>query len=243
VTIYRMITAGTIEEKIYHRQIFKTALSDRILNDPQQRRLFSQKDLKDLFTLKAQDANNDGIDIDTGYLTKGKGMSAPEDIDQGTGTSPHAHGEGGDGTGNINSKPDGSFGSVLKSKGLAAVFDHGFIDSSHAQRNESGVAREMAVEAEKVARNAKRKIEESTANTDIFQPTWTGTTETQHSQFGASYAAVAASQHGVGVEGHTLTGADNSWGGAGSAGILSNTQSKSKSSHSILSALKGRQTR
>lgn len=31
VTIYRLITAGTIEEKIYHRQIFKTALTNRVL--------------------------------------------------------------------------------------------------------------------------------------------------------------------------------------------------------------------
>lgn len=29
--MYRLITAGTIEEKIYHRQIFKTALTNRIL--------------------------------------------------------------------------------------------------------------------------------------------------------------------------------------------------------------------
>lgn len=31
VTVYRLITAGTIEEKIYHRQIFKTALTNRVL--------------------------------------------------------------------------------------------------------------------------------------------------------------------------------------------------------------------
>ena len=34
VTIYRLVVAGTIEEKIYHRQIFKTALSQRVLSDP-----------------------------------------------------------------------------------------------------------------------------------------------------------------------------------------------------------------
>ncbi|CAN0565881.1 unnamed protein product, partial [Ectocarpus sp. 12 AP-2014] len=31
VTVYRLVTAGTIEEKIYHRQIFKTALTNRVL--------------------------------------------------------------------------------------------------------------------------------------------------------------------------------------------------------------------
>jgi DNA excision repair protein ERCC-6 len=54
VTVYRLITAGTIEEKIYHRQIFKTALSNKILQDPRQRRLFSHNDLKDFFTLKVR---------------------------------------------------------------------------------------------------------------------------------------------------------------------------------------------
>jgi DNA excision repair protein ERCC-6 len=31
VTIYRLLTSGTIEEKIYHRQIFKQFLSNKIL--------------------------------------------------------------------------------------------------------------------------------------------------------------------------------------------------------------------
>ncbi|XP_043272701.1 DNA excision repair protein ERCC-6-like [Venturia canescens] len=49
VTIYRLITAGTVEEKIYHRQIFKLLLSNRILEDPRQRRLFQTSDLAELF--------------------------------------------------------------------------------------------------------------------------------------------------------------------------------------------------
>ena len=36
MTIYRLIVAGTIEEKIYHRQIFKTAITNRVLQDPRQ---------------------------------------------------------------------------------------------------------------------------------------------------------------------------------------------------------------
>lgn len=45
------MTAGSIEEKIYHRQIFKQFLTDRILKDPRQRRVFKKGDLQDLFTL------------------------------------------------------------------------------------------------------------------------------------------------------------------------------------------------
>ncbi|XP_018339154.1 PREDICTED: DNA excision repair protein ERCC-6-like [Trachymyrmex septentrionalis] len=51
VTVYRLITAGTIEEKIYHRQIFKLLLSNKVLDEPRQRRLFKPTDLVELFNL------------------------------------------------------------------------------------------------------------------------------------------------------------------------------------------------
>ncbi|KAL6502913.1 Protein CHROMATIN REMODELING 8 [Orobanche hederae] len=55
VTVYRLITRGTIEEKFYQRQIYKHFLTNRILKNPQQRRFFKARDMKDLFTL-----NDDG---------------------------------------------------------------------------------------------------------------------------------------------------------------------------------------
>ncbi|CAK7346372.1 unnamed protein product [Dovyalis caffra] len=55
VTVYRLITRGTIEEKVYHRQIYKHFLTNKILKNPQQRRFFRARDMKDLFTL-----NDDG---------------------------------------------------------------------------------------------------------------------------------------------------------------------------------------
>ncbi|XP_053548166.1 DNA excision repair protein ERCC-6 [Bombina bombina] len=55
VTVYRLLTAGTIEEKIYHRQIFKQFLTNRILKDPKQRRFFKSNDLFELFTLSSPD--------------------------------------------------------------------------------------------------------------------------------------------------------------------------------------------
>mmetsp|Transcript_13377 Transcript_13377/g.19123 ORF Transcript_13377/g.19123 Transcript_13377/m.19123 type:complete len:421 (+) Transcript_13377:3-1265(+) len=51
VTIYRLLTKGTIEEKVYHRQIFKQFLTDKVLNDPKQKRVFAHSDIKDLFVL------------------------------------------------------------------------------------------------------------------------------------------------------------------------------------------------
>ncbi|KAK7393386.1 hypothetical protein VNO78_21939 [Psophocarpus tetragonolobus] len=51
VTVYRLITRGTIEEKVYHRQIYKHFLTNKILKNPQQKRFFKSRDMKDLFTL------------------------------------------------------------------------------------------------------------------------------------------------------------------------------------------------
>lgn len=50
VTVYRLITAGTIEEKVYHRQIYKEFLTSKVLKDPKQRRFFKARDMADLFT-------------------------------------------------------------------------------------------------------------------------------------------------------------------------------------------------
>ncbi|KAJ3298145.1 hypothetical protein HK104_011138 [Borealophlyctis nickersoniae] len=74
VTIYRLMTAGTIEEKIFHRQIFKTFLTNKILKDPRQRRFFKSNDLRDLFTFDdgSDDATGDG-GTETGDLFFGSG--------------------------------------------------------------------------------------------------------------------------------------------------------------------------
>ncbi|CCG84055.1 protein of unknown function [Taphrina deformans PYCC 5710] len=66
VTIYRLMTSGTIEEKIYHRQIFKQFLTNKILRDPKQRRFFKMNDLHDLFTLGSE--NVDGTETGDMFL-------------------------------------------------------------------------------------------------------------------------------------------------------------------------------
>jgi DNA excision repair protein ERCC-6 len=57
VTVYRLITRGTIEEKVYHRQIYKHFLTNKVLKNPQQRRFFKARDMKDLFTLQDDQGN------------------------------------------------------------------------------------------------------------------------------------------------------------------------------------------
>ena len=71
MTVYRLLTSGTIEEKIYHRQIFKQFLTNRVLKDPRQRRFFKSNQLHDLFTLDS--SATDGGSTETSALFAGTG--------------------------------------------------------------------------------------------------------------------------------------------------------------------------
>lgn len=51
VAVYRLITVGTIEEKMYKKQIFKQFLSNKILQNPNQKRMFAPDTIYDLFRL------------------------------------------------------------------------------------------------------------------------------------------------------------------------------------------------
>lgn len=68
VEIYRLMSAGTIEEKIYHRQIFKQFLTNKVLKDPTQRQTFQMSDLHDLFTLGSDQADGQ---TETGTMFRG----------------------------------------------------------------------------------------------------------------------------------------------------------------------------
>ncbi|XP_049868767.1 DNA excision repair protein ERCC-6-like [Pectinophora gossypiella] len=59
VTVYRLLSAGTIEEKIYQRQIFKHFLSNKILIDPNQKNVLTTSTLHGLFTLEEPNCEGD----------------------------------------------------------------------------------------------------------------------------------------------------------------------------------------
>ncbi|NXE27618.1 ERCC6 protein, partial [Ardeotis kori] len=77
VTVYRLLTAGTIEEKIYHRQIFKQFLTNRVLKDPKQRRFFKSNDLYELFTLSSPDASQ-GTETSAIFAGTGSDVQVPK---------------------------------------------------------------------------------------------------------------------------------------------------------------------
>ncbi|KAK6528081.1 hypothetical protein TWF281_009338 [Arthrobotrys megalospora] len=77
VRIYRLLSRGTIEEKIYQRQLYKQFLTKKILEDPEQRRVFRMDDMKDLFTLGSMEHGTE-----TGSLFEGveKTLTAAKQI-------------------------------------------------------------------------------------------------------------------------------------------------------------------
>lgn len=200
VTIYRLITAGTIEEKIYQRQIFKTAISNQILQDPRQRRLFSQKDLRDLFTLKSNvhsvTKGGDGI-TETGEITKGRGVI---DVESNSNNTQDVGGN------------KETLAEVLKSKGLAGIFDHDIVDKPYATKSLS--VREMEQQASKVASRAAKVLARSSADIEPFIPTWTGSSNTEPQRFGG------VSRGNSNLKGsYRQTDYDHEFGGAKSAGV------------------------
>lgn len=80
VKIYRLMTEGTIEEKIYHRQIFKQFMTNKVLKDPKQRSSYDLSDLYDLFSF------NTGGDAaaQRSEVFKGAELSLAKNPDQAT---------------------------------------------------------------------------------------------------------------------------------------------------------------
>nr|XP_022904501.1 DNA excision repair protein ERCC-6-like [Onthophagus taurus] len=78
VTIYRLISAGTIEEKIYQRQVWKQLLSNKVLLDPKSQKFFTTSDLHDLFSLQEPNSN----DSETGNIFKKARVSVQEKLEK-----------------------------------------------------------------------------------------------------------------------------------------------------------------
>ncbi len=73
MTIYRLITRGTIEEKIYQRQIFKVLLSNRILEDARQKVLFSKTQLQELFEFDDGSGSKDADAMMSAHMSSHQG--------------------------------------------------------------------------------------------------------------------------------------------------------------------------
>ncbi|KAG5176938.1 P-loop containing nucleoside triphosphate hydrolase protein [Tribonema minus] len=186
VTVYRLITAGTIEEKIYHRQIFKTALTNRVLKDPRQRRLFNRSDLHELFLL-GDDGSADGL-TETNDVFQGAGVvelkkrpSRRNGATEDPGDAPDA----------------GVLRALFDKAPLSGVFVHDLAEGGSAA-SAARQARRAQIErqAEAAAIAALERLRESrrAIHADLreagsagdFVPTWTGRSGAGGRRFGGS---------------------------------------------------------
>jgi len=60
VTIYRLVAAGTMEQKIYQRQLVKKSLSLRVVDEKQIERLFDKQEVNQLYKLEEENEDEDG---------------------------------------------------------------------------------------------------------------------------------------------------------------------------------------
>lgn len=203
VTIYRLMTAGTIEEKIYHRQIFKQFLTNKILRDPKQRQTFHLNDLHDLFNL-----GNEGEPTETSTLFQdaqvkysSKSTSAPKASNpNGEEKSPPTTGDT-----NIEALPgissmeqyageieeeeqankDGATNSedrmmegIFARSGIHSAIEHDAIVEGTSGKKVVADPVLIEQEARKVAAEAARELRragEVARTVPIGTPTWTGT--------------------------------------------------------------------
>ena len=247
VEIYRLMSAGTIEEKIYHRQIFKQFLTNKVLKDPKQRQTFQMSDLHDLFTLGGESA---GGETETGNLFRGsevkfdedgssaaqdatavedlaavKGIDRAEAFQAPVSDTEDAANSAGEGTETDKPASDGRLMSTIFAKtGVHSVLEHDAIVNSTAsgrkrkvQADPAFVQREAKRQAALAAEQLKKSMEEARA-VPAGVPTWTGTYGEAGRPGEASSARTASTRGGRGGRGGSALGR----GGPSSTSILSN---------------------
>ena len=182
VTIYRLITSGTIEEKIYQRQIYKQFLSNKILKDPKQKRLFHSRILRDLFTLEDPD---DGVtetcdlfsesrvnvdDSETPVIAENEDTMW-EPVNRDGDVELEQLLEQAESTVQSTEKKSNALAELLSARGVKHILSH---DSVVDSRNESILENQEAnIIAAKAARALQQSSKQCISN-EVHVPTWTG---------------------------------------------------------------------
>ncbi|CAK3820946.1 SNF2 family DNA repair and recombination [Lecanosticta acicola] len=242
VQIYRLMTAGTIEEKIYHRQIFKQFLTNKILRDPKQRQTFQLRDLHDLFTLG--DPMQSG-ETETGSIFKGtevKLSGAKGKQDRGLPTRPEENEKDRDGAeindvagvsrqedfrgedneekpGNDENRDDRVLSSIFSRTGVQAAQDHDAI--INGRKTVRADPEMINREAKRVAAEAAKELQragEIARSLPAGSVTWTG----QHGSAGRDPSPPR--RGGMGLRGGR--GGASGRGGPSSSSVLSNLSSR-----------------
>jgi DNA excision repair protein ERCC-6 len=183
------VSAGTIEEKVYHRQVYKQFLTDRVLRDPRQRRFFKARDLADLFTL-ADDDGGGGTETAEIFAGLGADGAPPPEEDGGGDGDSGGDGEGGGAEGGAvraEDTPDGGGGAgdggaaaetrLLRglfdgAGGVQGALDHAAIEGAHDPERRAAEREAGRIAARAAA--ALRASRVAAARAPVGLPTWTG---------------------------------------------------------------------
>jgi len=186
VTVYRLIVSGTIEEKVYHRQVYKQFMTDKVLKDPRQKRFFKAKDLSDLFTLGDEYAegtetaaifsslgpsaavnNTEDLEALENITTETSDVVVQRNLDHDSVDTPKEQ---------MNNEQQEGDAHILKElfdhAGIQSALDHDKIETAHNPSN--NIAQKEAKKVAEKAAKALRKSRESLRSTPVTVPTWTG---------------------------------------------------------------------
>ena len=186
VTVYRLIVSGTIEEKVYHRQVYKQFMTDKVLKDPRQKRFFKAKDLSDLFTLGDEYAegtetaaifsslgpfaavnNTEDLEALEKVTTDPGDTAFQRNLDHDSVDAPKEQ---------MKSEQQEGDAHILKElfdhAGIQSALDHDKIETAHNPSN--NIAQKEAKKVAEKAAKALRKSRESLRSTPVTVPTWTG---------------------------------------------------------------------
>lgn len=188
VSIYRLMTSRTIEEKIYHRQIFKQFLSNKILQDPEQRRFFSSHHLQDLFTLsnKEKSETEQMVEENLGYV-KGDIIIQPQDGAENNEDDLMANADGISSIEAMDNTSEKAQESEANKKGDAFILKKlidgeesvGIISHDSLLEHSARDKQKMEKEATRVAKQAVEALKRSwkeikSSQLGVAVPTWTG---------------------------------------------------------------------
>ncbi|SCU98216.1 LAFA_0G16380g1_1 [Lachancea sp. 'fantastica'] len=180
VSIYRLMIAGSIEEKIYHRQIFKQFLTNKVLTDPKQKRFFKMNELQDLFVLGGDSGlSNENLESEvqkeTEKLKKSK-TDEGDDFDEVVQLSGVSKLEGFFSAKDKiqeSKNEDDRLMDALCGGDIKEAKSHDSVVNFHSKPSEDIITRE-ATKVAKDAVAALQKSRQATKKYEVGTPTWTG---------------------------------------------------------------------
>ena len=197
VSVYRLVLTGTVEEKIYHRQVYKHFLAQKVLQDPRQRRFFKWNDISDLFEVPPPPPNftkqnmltlqkkykalfnkvvqtKDPFQPDEFEVETTEIMKAVSDLPM---KEQHKTGRG------TADESNAILQTLYDAQGIKASFNHDKVEQTLLDRKLVG--KSAGLVAQKALDALKRSSRERAAH-HISEPTWTG----QQGRAGAVQTAV-----------------------------------------------------